>query len=263
MNEIIRRAAWLTLLLAFALGLSPTLAQQKGTPTERLEALIERVHTTNNDYFEKNWKKDLTEEQREEVLKNRPGLEFLAEFEALAVEAKGTDVSAKARTQELSIQCDFQKKEDAQKTLDLLLTETIQSKALADLPSTLMYSYGPMAGEDRAQAALQTMLDKSEHKEVKASALYSLATMSCGRKSTATQKAQGRKYFERLIGEFGDLAPHGKTYKESAEAFLFELDHLQIGMVAPDFESIDENGTKFKLSDYRGKVLVIDFWGNW
>ncbi|HTF91011.1 MAG TPA: hypothetical protein VK843_21530 [Planctomycetota bacterium] len=263
MNEMIRRAAWLTLVLALAFGLTPTQAQQKGTPAERLEALIERVHTTTNDYYRKNLKKDLTEEERDEVMKHRPGLEFLAEFEALAVEAKGSDVSAKARIEELSIYCDFQKKEDAQKTLDLLLTETMQSKALEDLPPTLVYAYGPMAGADRAKAALQTMLDKSEHKEVKASALFSLATMSCGRRSTAEQKVEGRKYFERLIEEFGDLAPHGRTYRESAEAFLFELDHLQIGMVAPDFESIDENGTKFKLSDYRGKVLVIDFWGNW
>jgi cytochrome oxidase Cu insertion factor (SCO1/SenC/PrrC family) len=32
---------------------------------------------------------------------------------------------------------------------------------------------------------------------------------------------------------------------------------------APDFEAVDENGVKFKLSDYRGKVVVLDFWGFW
>jgi cytochrome oxidase Cu insertion factor (SCO1/SenC/PrrC family) len=37
----------------------------------------------------------------------------------------------------------------------------------------------------------------------------------------------------------------------------------QIGQVAPDIEGEDLDGTKFKLSDYRGKVVVVDFWGDW
>ena len=39
--------------------------------------------------------------------------------------------------------------------------------------------------------------------------------------------------------------------------------HLQIGKVAPEIEGDDINGVKFKLSDYRGKVVVLDFWGDW
>jgi peroxiredoxin len=34
-------------------------------------------------------------------------------------------------------------------------------------------------------------------------------------------------------------------------------------MQAPDFESVDQDGVAFKLSDYRGKVIVVDFWGFW
>ncbi len=32
---------------------------------------------------------------------------------------------------------------------------------------------------------------------------------------------------------------------------------------APDIEGQDVDGQKFKLSDYRGKVVLIDFWGDW
>jgi hypothetical protein len=38
---------------------------------------------------------------------------------------------------------------------------------------------------------------------------------------------------------------------------------LEIGKVAPDIEGEDIDGVKFKLSDYRGKVVVLDFWGHW
>ena len=35
------------------------------------------------------------------------------------------------------------------------------------------------------------------------------------------------------------------------------------GMVAPDITGIDLDGVEFKLSDYEGKVVFLDFWGNW
>ena len=38
---------------------------------------------------------------------------------------------------------------------------------------------------------------------------------------------------------------------------------LAIGKVAPEISGIDVDGRKFKLSDYRGKVVVLDFWGDW
>jgi cytochrome oxidase Cu insertion factor (SCO1/SenC/PrrC family) len=38
---------------------------------------------------------------------------------------------------------------------------------------------------------------------------------------------------------------------------------LEVGMRAPDFEAKDVEGKTFKLSDYRGKVVLLDFWGFW
>lgn len=32
---------------------------------------------------------------------------------------------------------------------------------------------------------------------------------------------------------------------------------------APDITGEDVDGKEFKLSDYRGKVVVLDFWGFW
>jgi hypothetical protein len=38
---------------------------------------------------------------------------------------------------------------------------------------------------------------------------------------------------------------------------------LAVGKVAPDIEGEDIDGNVFRLSDYRGQVVVLDFWGNW
>jgi len=48
-----------------------------------------------------------------------------------------------------------------------------------------------------------------------------------------------------------------------AEVQKHDAASLAIGKVAPEIEGEDVDGKKFKLSDYRGKVVVLDFWGDW
>ena len=38
---------------------------------------------------------------------------------------------------------------------------------------------------------------------------------------------------------------------------------LNVGNRAPDREGVDTTGKKISLSDYRGKVVVLDFWATW
>ena len=54
-----------------------------------------------------------------------------------------------------------------------------------------------------------------------------------------------------------------RTLVSAAESLRFEMERLQIGMQVPDIEGNDLDGVAFKLSDYRGKVVVLDFWGDW
>jgi hypothetical protein len=35
------------------------------------------------------------------------------------------------------------------------------------------------------------------------------------------------------------------------------------GAPAQEIASVDVEGTPLNLSDYRGKVVMLDFWGNW
>jgi hypothetical protein len=67
--------------------------------------------------------------------------------------------------------------------------------------------------------------------------------------------------FERAARQYGDVKlPTGDTAAERAKAELFEVRNLSVGKVAPDIEGEDQNGKRFKLSDYRGKVVLLDFW---
>ncbi len=75
--------------------------------------------------------------------------------------------------------------------------------------------------------------------------------------------AQRRALLETVRDKYGDVARWSSTLGKAARGELFELEHLQIGMVAPDIQGDDLDGVDFKLSEYRCKVVFLDFWGDW
>jgi thiol-disulfide isomerase/thioredoxin len=54
-----------------------------------------------------------------------------------------------------------------------------------------------------------------------------------------------------------------KTLGQEAEARLDEMLNLAFGKPAPEIDGVDINGKPLKLSDYKGKVVVLVFWGSW
>ena len=50
---------------------------------------------------------------------------------------------------------------------------------------------------------------------------------------------------------------------EDARAELDEIRNLAVGKPAPEITGTDLDGTPFKLSDYRGKVVLLTFWAGW
>jgi len=54
--------------------------------------------------------------------------------------------------------------------------------------------------------------------------------------------------------------PQGKT-KENPK--VHKAEDLVVGKAAPEIQGEDIDGEQFRLSDYRGKVVLLDFWGHW
>ena len=50
---------------------------------------------------------------------------------------------------------------------------------------------------------------------------------------------------------------------EDARAELDEIRNLAVGKPAPEITGTDLDGRPFKLSDYRGKVVLLTFWAGW
>jgi peroxiredoxin len=66
--------------------------------------------------------------------------------------------------------------------------------------------------------------------------------------------------FERTIKEFGHTSRRGDSLIKDAQAELYEIRELCAGKFAPEIVGQDIDGKPFRLSDFKGKVVVIDFW---
>jgi peroxiredoxin len=69
---------------------------------------------------------------------------------------------------------------------------------------------------------------------------------------------ESQALYRRVIDEFGavenDHGPLGTAARIERA--------LAIGQVAPEIEGEDLDGQRFKLSDYRGKVVILNFWSH-
>jgi len=122
-------------------------------------------------------------------------------------------------------------------------------------------------GPPNAADTLKKILEKSTNPKVKAAATLAIArslarkTDSLGNNPAEAEKvvAEAEKYFAQAA----ELGKDNAALQKDVERELKILKHLRIGKEAPDIKGPDLDGKEFKLSDYRGKVVLLDFWGDW
>lgn len=61
---------------------------------------------------------------------------------------------------------------------------------------------------------------------------------------------------------YGDQLFRNKPVKDQLK-LLLDSQKFAVGSIAPDIVGKDHEGKEFRLSDYRGKVVVLDFWADW
>jgi hypothetical protein len=153
------------------------------------------------------------------------------------------------------------------KALALLSKEYVQSDKLGRLCQALARSR-----DNDSTDLLRAVLEKNPNKDVQGAACLSLAQRLKSRadgmaedqpKEADKLRKESEELFERAADKFADVKLGRGTIGETAKTELFELRFLSVGKEAPDIEDEDIDGKKFKLSDYRGKVVLLDFWGDW
>ncbi len=112
-------------------------------------------------------------------------------------------------------------------------------------------------------AMLEKLQSKAKDKAVKGVATFMLARQLSSADNPALED-RVLKLLNEVISKYADVADSARRpLGPQAERLLFAVENLSIGKVAPDIIGSDLDGVAFKLSDYRGKVVVLDFWGDW
>lgn len=114
----------------------------------------------------------------------------------------------------------------------------------------------------KAKAPLfERLFDTTPHKAVKAAAQFGLARLGPAR----LEDGQPNPHFALLVKDFAEVPWRATTFGAIADAYLNPLSpaDLAVGMPAPEIIGIDETGAPMKLSDFKGRVVLLDFWGDW
>jgi thiol-disulfide isomerase/thioredoxin len=74
---------------------------------------------------------------------------------------------------------------------------------------------------------------------------------------------EAAQLFDQVVEKFAEIPAERGPLGQTAATELFRLRELGIGKVAPEVEGPDVEGRALRLSDYRGKVVVLIFSGNW
>jgi len=112
-------------------------------------------------------------------------------------------------------------------------------------------------GEDGVDEVLLYMLGTIADDNVGAAICYLRARNAEYSRDPERSKQAGALY-AALIDRY-PTSPEAQR----AKGKVFAAENLQLGMVAPDFTGKDVDGKAISLSDYHGKVVVVDFWGFW
>ena len=151
---------------------------------------------------------------------------------------------------------------EGQAAMQLLREKYAASKGLLELLDFLAHSQPSVA-----EPLLRAIREKNPNTEEKAAATYGLGmilfAVSEGNPQAADKLAEAQQYFQEMVTTYKDVVARGFKLSDQAAAMLFEIENLQNGKPAPEIEGKDGTGTSFKLSDYRGKVVVLIFWGSW
>jgi hypothetical protein len=141
-------------------------------------------------------------------------------------------------------------------TVDLLVDRFVERHELAPLPGWLGQDDDPAWAEKH----LRRLWEKNPAKDVKATAKFGLASILKNKDEASQPEAE--KLFQSVIDESAKM-PAQKHLVEQARQELDDLKLRGIGKPVPDIGGEDLDGKTFKLSDYKGKVVLLDFWGFW
>ena len=241
-----------------------TPAPRAESPLERYERLVSEANAANAA-----WARDLKALRDAEKAGGPPVpasawtsplIPFVARFQAAARDHAGTDAAIPFLmwVTQNAMPMKGAGRQAAKDSLHELVTTHRRSNRLVELSwmlGRLVYFFGEEEG-----AAIGAGLEAdSPNEEVRTWAVFSRTTGFLESAPVDSDAFKGAIAELRAALAKVDM----EMLAEEVENRIAVRERFSIGMVAPDIQGVDLAGNAFALSDYGGKVVLLDFWGDW
>ncbi|GAC1447715.1 MAG: hypothetical protein NVSMB9_30200 [Isosphaeraceae bacterium] len=265
--------------------------ETKTTARQRYEALFQE-HQKAMQSFSDAYQKAKTEEEKAKIGNTYPDVRlYTGRFMAIADADPGDPAAVDALIWVVGHAGGVP---DVARAIDRLASKHADNRRLAEITPTLGYSQSPSA-----ETLLRAILAKNPDRDAKGKACLALAQYlkrqsetirainddprqarqmeefyagqgisrekfeKLAQRDPEAMTSEAEAAFDRVVREFSDVKGGRETIGKAAKAELYELRNLAVGKPAPEIAGEDIDGKAFKLSDYKGKVVVVDFWGDW
>ncbi len=267
--------------VSVATGMSPADMQQ--ACQREYETLVGTFEARMAELKEKVTAAESRDEQIRLLEEESPAPELAKQFMLVAKKYPGTEAARDSVLRAIAI-ANGPQKDDAMTYLIDTFPDRINFRAIAD-------SFKEEVPRPQIETWYQQMIDKAPNDEDKAFTIYTYAkylsqipffkcTLEHNPQTAAKlppeqlayinavrteqQNQQLADMLRDVVEKWGDIKYKGtRTMADVATSELYEVENLQIGMKAPEIAGEDLDGIPFRLSDYEGKVVMLDFWGNW
>jgi hypothetical protein len=290
MNRPLRYAGFVLGILAAGVA-----AQDQGkpaTPAEQHQALLKELQGSAAAYFQTT---NVAERKAIVARVDKATVNLLELIEKHSKEPFAVDALTQIITQEYWLNTHtshpgWGNESPQARAIGLLLRDHLDSDQLVETCKRVNFGF-----RQECETFLRTVLAKNPHREVQGAACLRLAQFLAGRmekiellteqpelarryeglfgkeyiealqrQDRATVMKEAEAFYDRASEEYGDVKlPYNETVGEVARTDLFEIRYLRVGKTALDIEGPDQNGQPFKLSDYRGKVVLLYFWAEY
>ena|SRR5688572_23669317 len=184
-----------------------------------------------------------------------PAKSYLPKAMQLARKAKGTAIADQAYAWAAGMAYQTANPDSMAEAFEGMIANNPNSN---ELKTTMMLVGYGIRDKDKAVKLLSRIEHFSKDKEIKASAVMMRAGLFYDDYSGEGDVQRAKGILNRVLENYRETEA-----AKRAKRAIYAMENLGVGMVAPDFTATDQDGVEFKLSDYRGKVVVVGFWGFW
>ena len=241
---------------------SPKAEASAATPAERYRDVLKEYQKA-SEAFMTAYRAAKTNEERQKVLETkRPDVDsFAGKMLKIAAAAPKDPVAVEALIW-VAMSSSGPK---AEKAMQTLIADHVGDPKIGSLCSRMAYDNSP-----ESEKFLREVLARNPGHDAKGQACLALgqrlknqAEQGGTKEKREAMSKEAEALLERVTKEFAEIKLPRGTTGDVARNMLNEIRNLGIGKTAPEVSGEDIDGKTFKLTDYRGKVVVLDFWGDW